>query len=254
MPASDPTSRFSDRVDNYLRHRPGYPAAVLELLKDECGLMPSSVVADIASGTGLLTRMFLENGNRVYGVEPNPEMRRAGERLLRPYPNFTSVAAAAESTSLPEHSVDFVTAAQAAHWFDLPKARAEFARILRPEGWCVLLWNERRTDATPFLCAYERILLVYGTDYKEVRHERTTAEIDSFFAPSKFHSRSFDMRQEFDYPALEGRLLSSSYTPSQGHPNYTPMLKALRAIFDEFNVDGRVTFEYDTRMYYGQLT
>ena len=254
MPASDPTSRFSDRVDNYLRHRPGYPAAVLELLKDECGLRPSSVVADIASGTGLLTRMFLENGNRVYGVEPNPEMRRAGERLLRPYPNFTSVAAAAESTSLPEHSVDFVTAAQAAHWFDLPKARAEFARILRPEGWCVLLWNERRTDATPFLCAYERILLVYGTDYKEVRHERTTAEIDSFFAPSKFHSRSFDMRQEFDYPALEGRLLSSSYTPSQGHPNYTPMLKALRAIFDEFNVDGRVTFEYDTRMYYGQLT
>lgn len=254
MPASDPTSRFSDRVDNYLRHRPGYPAAVLELLKDECGLMPSSVVADIASGTGLLTRMFLENGNRVYGVEPNPEMRRAGERLLRPYPNFTSVAAAAESTSLPEHSVDFVTAAQAAHWFDLPKARAEFARIRRPEGWCVLLWNERRTDATPFLCAYEKILLVYGTDYKEVRHERTTAEIDSFFAPSKFHSRSFDMRQEFDYPALEGRLLSSSYTPSQGHPNYTPMLKALRAIFDEFNVDGRVTFEYDTRMYYGQLT
>ena len=254
MPASDPTSRFSDRVDNYLRHRPGYPAAVLELLKDECGLKPSSVVADIASGTGLLTRMFLENGNRVYGVEPNPEMRRAGERLLRPYPNFTSVAAAAESTSLPEHSVDFVTAAQAAHWFDLPKARAEFARILRPEGWCVLLWNERHTDATPFLCAYEKILLVYGTDYKEVRHERTTAEIDSFFAPSKFHSRSFDMRQEFDYPALEGRLLSSSYTPSQGHPNYTPMLKALRAIFDEFNVDGRVTFEYDTRMYYGQLT
>lgn len=254
MPASDPTSRFSDRVDNYLRHRPGYPAAVLELLKDECGLKPSSVVADIASGTGLLTRMFLENGNRVYGVEPNPEMRRAGERLLRPYPNFTCVAAAAESTSLPEHSVDFVTAAQAAHWFDLPKARAEFARILRPEGWCVLLWNERRTDATPFLCAYEKILLVYGADYKEVRHERTTAEIDSFFAPSKFHSRSFDMRQEFDYPALEGRLLSSSYTPSQGHPNYTPMLKALRAIFDEFNVDGRVTFEYDTRMYYGQLT
>jgi SAM-dependent methyltransferase len=254
MPASDPTSRFSDRVDNYLRHRPGYPAAVLELLKGECGLKPSSVVADIASGTGLLTRMFLENGNRVYGVEPNPEMRRAGERLLRPYPNFTSVPAAAESTSLPEHSVDFVTAAQAAHWFDLPKARAEFARILRPEGWCVLLWNERRTDATPFLCAYERILLMYGTDYKEVRHERTTAEIDSFFAPSKFRSRSFDMRQEFDYPALEGRLLSSSYTPSQGHPNYTPMLKALRATFDEFNVDGRVIFEYNTRMYYGQLS
>jgi len=254
MPAPNPTSRFSDRVDNYLRYRPGYPPAVLELLKYKCGVKPSSVVADIASGTGLLTRMFLENGNRVYAVEPNPEMRQAGERLLRAYPNFTSVAATAESTSLPDHSIDFVTAAQAAHWFDLPKARTEFVRILKPEGWCVLIWNERRTDSTPFLRAYEQIVLIYGTDYKEVRHERTTAAIDSFFAPSKFHSHVFDMRQEFDYPALEGRLLSSSYAPQPDHPNYAPMLKALRAIFDEYNVDGRATFEYNTRVFYGQLT
>jgi SAM-dependent methyltransferase len=253
MPISDPTIRFSDRVDNYVRYRPGYPPAVLEVLKYECGLKPSSVVADVASGTGVLTRMFLENGNRVYAVEPNPEMRHAGERLLTAYTNFNSVATTAESTSLPAHSIDFVTAAQAAHWFDLARARAEFVRILKPEGWCVLLWNERCIDSTPFLRAYEQIVLEYGTDYKEVRHERTTAAIGSFFAPSKFHSHVFEIRQEFDYPALEGRLLSSSYAPQSAHQNYAPTLKALRAVFDEYKVDGHVTFEYNTRMFYGQL-
>ena len=253
MPPADATTRFSDRVDNYLRYRPGYPPAVLALIRAECNLTPNSTIADIASGTGLLTRMFLENGNRVFAVEPNPQMRQAGESLLHHFPNFASIAGTAEATTLPANSVDFVTAAQAAHWFDRIKARAEFARILKTTGWCVLIWNERRTDSTPFLRAYEQMILIYGTDYKEVRHERTTATIDAFFAPSHFASRVFEMRQEFDYPALEGRLLSSSYAPQEGHPNYAPMLKALRAIFDEFNERGRVAFEYNTRVYFGQL-
>jgi SAM-dependent methyltransferase len=253
MPPTDATSRFSDRVDNYVRYRPGYPPAVLEILRAECRLTPNSIIADIASGTGLLTRMFLENGNQVFGVEPNPKMREAGERLLQVYPNFTSISATAEATTLPATSVDFVTAAQAAHWFDRARARSEFVRILKPTGWCVLIWNERRTDSTQFLRAYEQMILTYGTDYQEVRHERTTATIDAFFSPSKFTTRLLEMRQEFDYPALEGRLLSSSYAPQKGHPNYASMLRALRAIFDEFSESGRVGFEYNTRVYYGQL-
>ena len=254
MPVPDATTRFSDRVDNYVRYRPGYPAEVLDLLRRECGLTPQSVVADIASGTGILTRMFLENRNQVFGVEPNPKMREAGERFLAPYPKFTSVAATAEDTTLSSHSIDFVTAAQAAHWFHRVQARREFARILKPDGWCVLIWNERRTDSTPFLRAYEQILLLYGSDYKEVRHERTTTAIDAFFAPAPFQSRVFAMSQQFDYAALEGRLLSSSYAPQKGHRNYKPMLAALRAIFDEFNTNGQVSFEYITRVYYGHLT
>src|SRR5437868_13894988 len=122
MPVKDATQRFSSRVDNYLRCRPGYPTEVLELLKEECGLTPESVIADIAFGTGIFTRMLLENGNRVFGVEPNAEMRQAGERLLERYSRFTSVAETAEATTLPDHSVDLVTAAQAAHWFDYEKA------------------------------------------------------------------------------------------------------------------------------------
>jgi len=178
MPASNATSRFSDRVENYVRYRPGYPAGALQLLQAECGLAPAHVVADIASGTGIWTRMLLENGNPVYGVEPNAEMRQAGERLLASFPNFTSVAGKAEATTLAGSSVDFVTAAQAAHWFDRESSRQEFARILRPGGWLVLLWNERVTDATTFLRAYEQLLLTYGTDYELVRHERTTDAVN----------------------------------------------------------------------------
>src|SRR5678809_577516 len=155
MLVQDPTQRFSSRVGNYVRYRPGYPFAIIDLLKNECGLTPASVIADVASGTGIFTRMLLENGNRVYGVEPNSGMRKAGEDFLGPYPSFTSVAGTAEATTLDDRGVDFVTAAQAAHWFDREKACREFIRICRPGGWTVLLWNERRTGSTPFLRAHE---------------------------------------------------------------------------------------------------
>lgn len=253
MVVKDSTRRFSSRVENYVRYRPAYPSAVLDLLKQECGLTTASVTADIASGTGIFTRMLLENGNRVYGVEPNADMRAAGEEFLRAYPHFTSVAGTAEATTLADRSVDLVTAAQAAHWFDREKARREFIRIGRPGGWTVLLWNERRTGSTAFLRAYERLLVEHGTDYQDVRSERTTEHIETFFAPSRFQVRTFDYQQEFDYPELEGRLLSSSYTPQAGDAGHTPMLRELRRIFDALQVDGRVTFEYDTRVYYGQL-
>ncbi len=254
MAGTNPTQRFSSRVSNYVRYRPGYPPAVIDLLKRECGLGPSAVVADVASGTGIFTRMLLENGNRVSGVEPNAEMRKAGEEFLATYPDFTSVDGTAEATTLPDHSVDLVTAAQAAHWFDLRQARREFVRILKPGGWTVLLWNERRIDSTPFLREYEQLLLRYGTDYQNVRHERTTGEIETFFAPSPFQVRSFDYQQQFDYTALEGRLLSSSYTPQSDDVAYRPMLQELRKVFDSHEVDGRVAFGYDSQVFYGRLS
>ena len=227
---------------------------MLQTLNNECGLTAASVIADVACGTGIFTRLLLENGNRVTGVEPNREMREAAERLLAAYPNFTSVEGTAESTSLPSHSFDFATAAQAAHWFDLPKARQEFIRILKPEGWAVLIWNERSTDATPFLRDYEKLLLTYGTDYERVRHENTTDNIGAFFAPTPFKQRVFDMRQDFDYSQLEGRLLSSSYAPTKGHPNFEPMLKELRNIFAVHQKNGCISMDYLTRVYYAQLS
>jgi SAM-dependent methyltransferase len=253
MPVKDATQRFSSRVENYVRFRPGYPTEVVPLLERECGLTADSVIADIASGTGIFTRMLVENGNRVFGVEPNDEMRRAGERFLQGYSRFTSISGTAEATTLPDRSLDIVTAAQAAHWFDRGRARREFLRIVKPGGWTVLVWNERRTDSTPFLRDYEHLLLTYGTDYQEVRHERTTAEIADFFTPSPFRSSTLEMRQEVDYSGLEGRLLSSSYTPTPDHPTYEPMLRELRRIFDTHQVNESVSLDYNTLVYYGQI-
>jgi len=248
------TARFSDRVENYVRYRPGYPPEVIELLRRECGLRPDHAVADIASGTGLFTRLLLENGNFIYAVEPNPEMREMGSRELAGYRRLVTVSGTAEETTLATASVDSVTAAQAAHWFDRTRARAEFVRILRPGGWCVLIWNERRTATTAFLRDYERLLLTYGTDYKDVRHERTTAVIHEFFAPQPFREAVFDLRQRFNYDGTAGRLLSSSYAPLAGHPSYEPMMLELERIFSSHAVDGAVEFEYNTRVFYGKLT
>jgi SAM-dependent methyltransferase len=253
MPASNATSRFSDRVENYVRYRPGYPPEALDVLKRECGLASNDVIADIASGTGIWTRLLLENGNRVYAVEPNMDMREAGERLLAGFANLASVNGSAEATTLPDASVDFVTSAQAAHWFDRKRTRHEFMRILKPGGWLVLLWNEREVDTTPFLRDYEQLLLTFGTDYEDVRHERTTDSVNEFFDPLPYRERAFAMRQEFDYAGLEGRLLSSSYAPGPGHPKHEPMLKELRRIFAQRVEKGIVGFDYKTRVYFGKL-
>jgi SAM-dependent methyltransferase len=254
VPILDSTTRFSTRAANYVRYRPGYPADVLHTLQTACGLTSQSVIADVGSGTGFLAKLFLENGNQVYGIEPNKEMREAGENFLRDCPKFVSVAAAAEATTLPAHSVDFISAGQAAHWFDAKKARIEFARILRPSGWVVLVWNDRETDATPLLAEYENLLEAYWPEYAEVRSKGLEASrIERFLAPAPMHIVTFPSRQVFDYQGLEGRLLSSSYSPPANDPKHQPMLQELRRIFDRYQVGGSVMFDYDTRMYYGQL-
>jgi ubiquinone/menaquinone biosynthesis C-methylase UbiE len=250
----DPTQRFSDRVENYVKYRPDYPAAIIATLRADCQLAGASVIADVGSGTGILTRLFLKSGAHVFGIEPNHEMRAAGERLLEGYTRFTSIAAAAEATTLPAHSVDFVTAGQAFHWFDRQQARQEFLRILKPHGWVVLIWNERRTEGTPFLEAYEKLLLTYAIDYTSVDHRLVTDEVvAAFFRPGAFKLEVFENSQLQDFQGCQGRLLSSSYTPRTDHPNYAPMLVELRSIFDAYQVNGMVSFEYDTKMYYGQL-
>jgi SAM-dependent methyltransferase len=253
MPASNATSRFSDRVDNYVRYRPDYPSEALAVLQSECGLVPDYGIADVASGTGIWTRHLLGNGNAVFGIEPNTEMRQAGERILAAFPQFTSVAGTAEATTLPDRGVDFVTSAQAAHWFDRKRARQEFVRILKPGGWLVLLWNERLTDSTPFLRGYEQLLSAYGTDYGDVRHERTTDAVNEFFDPAPFQQRVYMMQQVFDYSGMEGRLLSSSYAPPPGHTKHEPMLQELKRLFEEHAVAGRVAVDYKTRVYFGRL-
>jgi SAM-dependent methyltransferase len=250
----DPIQRFSSRVKNYIQYRPGYPPAVLDLLKERCGLAGTSVVADIGSGTGMLTELFLGNGNPVFAVEPNRDMRTAAEGLLGKYPNFTSFSGTAEATSLKDQSVDFITAGQAFHWFDRDQSLREFIRILKPGGWVALIWNDRILTS-PFARSYEHVLRTYGTDYAEVNHRGVDARaLRAFFGPRGYNQRRFPNQQVFDWEALKGRLFSSSYTPEPGHPRHAPMLEALGTLFSVHQTDGQVVFEYDTLVYYGQLS
>jgi SAM-dependent methyltransferase len=249
-----PTKRFSTRAQYYHKYRPGYPGEVIDLLKSECGLKPSSVIADVGSGTGILSELFLKNGNIVFGVEPNKEMREVAEKLLKEYSNFISIDGTAESTTLEDRSVDFVTVGHAFHWFDINRAKEEFIRILKPKGWVVLIWNGRRTDTTPFLRAYENLLLKFGTDYKKVNPANFDEKsLVPFFGRAGFRLKLFENFQVFGYEGLKGRLLSSSYVPMEGHPNFEAMMKELDRIFLAFQVDGKVMFEYDTKVYYGQI-
>lgn len=248
------TERFSSRVDNYTRFRPSYPHEIITLMQEKCGLTVHSVIADVGSGTGILSKLLLENGNFVYGIEPNKEMRIEAERQLLDYNKFISIPATAENTTLPANCADIITAGQAFHWFDIEKARVEFARILKPQGWLVLIWNTRREDSTPFLKAYEQLLRTYSEDYLNVRHKRPELDADSAFFKEWNHSLAiFDNRQIFDFDGLKGRLLSSSYSPEPGNPQYEPMMAKLHEIFDKYNANGHIAFEYTTQVFYGRV-
>ena len=248
------TERFSSRVENYARYRPSYPKEAIGVLSDTCELTPESVVADIASGTGLFTRLLLENGNRVFGIEPNKEMREAGERYLSGFPKFTSIAATAEATTLPDGSVDLVTCAQAAHWLKREEALREFQRIVKPDGLVAIIFNDRQVKGNAFADDYERLVVRYGTDYSEVQRLGRIFEGTDFFAPFRCEKRTLPNHQDFDYPALEGRLLSSSYAPQPGDPKHAPMLAELQQIFERHQCDGFVRMEYDTNIYFGKLS
>jgi SAM-dependent methyltransferase len=251
------TERFSSRVANYVKYRPGYPREVVARLEKLNVLQPASSIADIGSGTGISAKIFLDAGYTVVGVEPNAEMRKAGEEFLGEYlanGAFVSVDGTAEETKIRDHGVSAAIAGQAFHWFDVEKTRNEFRRILTPGGYVALLWNGRRTASTAFLREYEALLLEFATDYREVNHMNLDEKnFDAFWGKGNWQMFSVPNFQDFDYAGLEGRLLSSSYVPSDASPEFRPMLDALKELFDRHAQNGVVRIEYDTLVYYGQL-
>lgn len=270
----DPKARFDDRVEAYVRHRPGYPDEVVRYLEQLVLAAPGMTVADVGCGTGISSALFVRHGYDVVGVEPNEAMRRAAEGRPPESPaappradegdpvvpgprrpgTFRTVAGSAEATTLPADSVDLAVAGQAFHWFDRAAAKAECRRILRPGGGAALFWNTRLLAGSRFAEAYEALLVEFGTDYAAVRHDGVgPAAIAEFFAPAAVASARFPNAQRFDYAGLEGRLLSSSYVPGPGHPRHRPMLAALRRVFDECQVDGAVVMAYETEVYAGRL-
>lgn len=244
----DPKIRFSSRVNNYIRYRPRYPSGIINFLKKKDILTERSIIADIGSGTGILSEIFLKNGNKVYGIEPNADMRKAAEKLLSKYSNFISLDGSAENTGLNKEKVDLITAGQAFHWFDIDKTKKEFRRILKPEGNVILIWNNRKKNVGNFSHEYEKLLLKYGKDYKEVQKQEGV--VDKFF---NYEKKIFYNFQELNLEGFRGRFLSASYIPLEDEPIFETMISELESVFKKYEKDGLIRLEYDTEVYYGHL-
>jgi SAM-dependent methyltransferase len=247
-----PTERFSSRVDDYARYRPAYPAAAIELLKDRCGLSATAVVADLGSGTGILTEPLLASGAQVFAVEPNDPMRAVAEARLGGHARFRSVRGTAEATTLPDASVDLLLAGQAFHWFDVQQARAEALRVLRPGGWAALLWNERPLQLDDFLADYESLLRRHAAEYVRITASRADEASMRLFLGGAMQLATFPNQQILDFEGLRGRLMSSSYAPESGHPQFEPMMQGLRELFSRHERGGSIVFPYRTLVYFAQ--
>jgi len=245
--------RFSDRVEDYVRYRPGYPQDIIDFLQSAYGLSRDKQIADIGAGTGISTELFLNAGYKVIAVEPNKEMREKAIELLRSFTGFSAIDGGAENTGLPPESIDAIICGQAFHWFDVIKAKEEFKRILKPEGIVALIWNERKTESV-FEKEYDALIVRHAKDYVKVNHRNIDYEhIAAFFKPMPCHLEIFKNRQVFDYAGLEGRLLSSSYMPQRTEPGYTEMARDLKALFNRYKANNQIMIHYDTKVYVGKL-
>jgi SAM-dependent methyltransferase len=251
----DPKERFTDRVGDYVKHRPDYPPALYELLIRDHDLKPEHEIVDLGAGTGLLARLFLERGHRVIGVEPNDAMRRAGEAELASYAGYRAVAGSAEETTLPDACADLITAGQAFHWFDPVRTKRECSRIARPPRLVALVWNTWHQATSSFMRGYASIVERYTSD-RFANHHSNPKQLEnvSRFFDGAFSAASLPHEQRFDREGLRGRLLSSSYAPKEGHPQHAPMLRELDRLFDEHHDgEGGVVFEMRTQVFAGRL-
>jgi SAM-dependent methyltransferase len=249
MPLSS-SDRFLGRVEAYAKYRPSYPSAAIDLLEARCGLKAGVNVVDLGSGTGILSALLLERGARVFGIEPNREMRRHSDLALSG--EFYSEAGTAEDTHMPDGYFRLLVAGQAFHWFDPQRTRTEALRILEPGAWAALLWNERSEGLVPFLEDYEARLRRYAPEYEKVAQLRAQqAGIRHFFGQEP-ELAVFPNQQVFDFEGLAGRLMSGSYAPAPDRPEHAPLMSGLREVFDRHQQEGTIVFPYRTLVYCGQ--
>ena len=251
LPFLTPTTRFSNRADNFVKFRPGYPQEVIPFLEQQLSLQKDFCIADIGSGTGLFAEPLLQKGYKVICIEPSEDMRNAAQTRLGHYTNFTSRCHKAESTGLRSTSVDLITVAQAFHWLDPEETRKEFQRLLKPGGHIVLAWNIQKTD-TPFLKAYADLKETYRIDESPTT-ESDEQQIAELFYPGRFRKIIFPNVQLLNFDALKGQLLSVSHSPLPGHPSYETMISALVQLFVACNENGFVRMEFETTLYWGRL-
>lgn len=246
---NDNTKRFSDRVEDYIKYRPNYPEKIVKILEEKINLDKDKTIADIGSGTGISSKLFLKNDYKVIGVEPNKEMREAAQQLLSDFTNFKSMNGTAEKTNLQDESIDVIFCGQAFHWFDKEKSKIEFNRIVKKNGNIVLVWNSR-SDKSAFQNEYEKILFDNIEEYKSVNHRNIKdEEISDFFFPKKMHKICLDNQQILDLEGLKGRLLSSSYCPKSGK-QHDRLMRRIEDVYQKYQVNNVIEFEYETQIFW----
>lgn len=251
---TDSTRRFSNNVEKYIKYRPSYPAMLIDFFTKKLKGSSKAIIADIGSGTGLLAQLFLQNGNPVFGIEPNKQMREVGNQLLKKYPNFKSINGTAEATQLPNQSVDFIMAGQAFHWFDVEKSKKEFHRILKPNGQVLLIWNTRDDAKSDFMKKYNEFLLSYSTDYQLIMHRRLDdLTFERFYGNQEFKKEVFENFQIFDLDGLIGRYLSCSYAYDSEHPDHEKAMLEIKNIFRTYQENGQIKMWYNTELYHGYM-
>lgn len=256
-----PLTRFSDRVQYYVKYRPYYPKEMLKFFQDQLQLNPNELIADIGSGTGFSSILFVENGNKIIGVEPNDEMRVASLDFFSNTILFSAIKGTAESTNLKSNSIDLIISGQAFHWFDAVKTKIEFTRILNNERSkkaipnVAIFWNTRIKDIDPFAIAYEQLLSELNTDYRKIKHESVeNQKLNELFGEDNYQKVEFKNLQNFDLDGLLGRSLSSSFTPSQNDPNFEKFKSDLIALFHKYEKNGIVKFTYNVEVYTGLIS
>lgn len=251
---SNPTERFTNRVADYIKYRPDYPAAVLDFIKTLAGWKADNVIADVGSGTGIFTRHLLEAGFKTVAIEPNAAMREAAGAAFGTNQLFNSIAGTASEIPLADHSVDGIVCAQSFHWFNDKITKQEFTRILKAGGYVALIWNKRLADSDAFSQAYERLLLRESTDYATVNHQNLLEEdFAVFFSNGKYEFASFPNEQVFQEAEFIGRAFSSSYVPQANTEAGQAFAKSLHELFQEHQQQGIVRFEYATEVFVGML-
>ena len=247
----DTTQRFSTRADNYARYRWDYVEAAIEAVCTIVQLKPEASVADIGSGTGILTRHFVERARRVYAVEPNAAMRRWAIQALTGYPSFVAIEGRAEAIPLPNHDVELITVGQAIHWFLAPAARSEFVRILKPDGWLAVFGNHS-TDPAYNQWMGELRSERYGWDTSDA-NKSPGQQASTYFDTEDFLKLEFPGLVRLSWESFFGALCSHSHAPEESQPLFLDFQAKALEIFDRLSRSGMLTVAYATEVSLGKL-
>jgi len=249
----DHHSKFSSKAEIYAKYRWDYDPKAIASLCQIAGINHNSVVADIGSGTGMLTAHFVNNVSKIYAIEPNAEMRAIALKNLAQYPAFVSIDALADSTTLPDNSVDLIVVGRAIHWFNAETTKPEFLRILKPNGW---LATCRVTHEDLELLEALKILRKTESGWNVAQDKSKILEnndLESYYFNNNYQTiKQHSVIQE-DWQQFLGRMLSHSPAPNSNNPLFPKFEAAAKKIFQSYSKAGILEIKIATEIKLGKI-